>query len=151
MLFSLSGAFTSIEYSQGGKGADIIFRFRFLVFFGADVPLGLSTLTLVVHYNCKGLSSLQGVSYLDTMPILSLNGGTMHTLSPKRGMIPTLNPNLGKGSFINDVHQKMGILDPLPPLVTKFSFKKISFVWRYHKISDPPLPPKLWTSYMNDP
>jgi hypothetical protein len=33
-----------------------------------------------------------------------------------------------KGSFINDVHQKMGFLDPPPPLVTKFSFKKISFV-----------------------
>jgi hypothetical protein len=35
-------------------------------------------------------------------------------------------------SFINDVHQKMGFIDPSPPLVTKFSNKKL---FLYEKIT----------------
>jgi len=52
------------------------------------------------------------------------------------------------GSFINDVHQKMGFLDPLsPPIFIQKNF----FCMKVSQNLRPSLPPKLWTSYMNDP
>jgi len=59
------------------------------------------------------------------------------------------NVIFAKGSFINDVHQKMGFLRPPPPC-HKIFIQKIFFCMKVSQNLRPP-PPKLWTSYMNDP
>jgi hypothetical protein len=50
------------------------------------------------------------------------------------------------GRFINDVHQKIWLLDPPPPLTQNFNTNKVFLYEAFTKTC-----PKLWTSFVIDP